>query len=46
MNDAKSGALQAQKVPFDPDLAPVVEAWPKLPIAIKAGILAMVRVAE
>jgi hypothetical protein len=26
MNDAKSGALQAQKVPFDPDLAIVVEA--------------------
>ena len=28
----------------DPDLAAVVEAWPELPEAIKAGILAMIRV--
>ena len=27
----------------DPDLAAVVEAWPDLPEAIKAGILAMVK---
>jgi len=33
-------------VPIDPDLAAVVEAWPKLPEAIKAGILAMIRAAE
>ena len=32
-------------VPIDPDLAAVVEAWPKLPEAIKAGILAMIRAA-
>jgi hypothetical protein len=26
----------------DPELAAVVEAWPRLPAAIKAGILAMI----
>ena len=30
----------------DPDLAVVVDAWPRLPEALKAGILAMVRVAS
>jgi len=29
-----------------PDLAAVVEAWPDLPEALKAGILAMVRTAS
>jgi len=29
----------------DPGLAAVVDAWPELPGAIKAGIVAMVRVA-
>jgi hypothetical protein len=29
----------------DPDLARVVEAWPALPEAIRAGIVAMVRAA-
>ncbi len=32
-------------LPDDPDLAAVVDAWPKLPAAIKAGIVAMVRAA-
>jgi hypothetical protein len=27
----------------DPDLAVVVDAWPDLPEAIKAGILAMIK---
>jgi hypothetical protein len=27
----------------DPDLAAVVDAWPDLPEAIKAGMLAMVK---
>jgi hypothetical protein len=27
----------------DPDLVAIVSAWPELPEAIKAGILAMVR---
>lgn len=40
---AQSGALYAPKAPIDPDLAAVVDAWPVLPAAIKAGILAMVR---
>jgi hypothetical protein len=30
----------------DRDLAAVVDAWPKLPEAIKAGIVAMVRAAR
>jgi hypothetical protein len=30
----------------DPDLAAVVNAWPELPEAIKAGILAMVKAAQ
>lgn len=42
---AECGALGAQNAPLDPDLAAVVDAWPKLPEAIKAGILAMVKAA-
>jgi hypothetical protein len=30
----------------DPGLARIVEAWPALPDAIKAGILAMVQAAQ
>ncbi len=30
----------------DPDLAAVVDAWPELPEAIRAGILAMVKAAS
>ena len=30
----------------DPDLAAVVEAWPDLPEALKAGIVAMVKAAR
>jgi hypothetical protein len=43
--DAQIGALGAQTGPCDADLAMLVEAWPSLPAAIKAGILAMVRAA-
>ncbi len=32
--------------PIDSDLACVIAAWPTLPPAIQAGILAMVRAAE
>jgi hypothetical protein len=33
-------------MPSDPDLDAVVEAWPSLPDAIRAGIVAMVRATE
>jgi hypothetical protein len=42
---ADSGALSAENRPLHPDLAAVGEAWPGLPAAIKAGILAMARAA-
>jgi len=32
-------------VPADPDMARVVDAWPRLSKAIKAGILALVQAA-
>jgi hypothetical protein len=40
---AETGALDTEKPPIDRDLAAVNEAWPTLPEAIKAGILAMIR---
>ena len=43
---AECGALGALSGPFDPDLAAIVEAWPSLPEALRAGILAMVRAAN
>ena len=43
---AECGALGAPNAPLDPDLAVVVDAWPKLPDAIKAGILAIVTAAR
>jgi hypothetical protein len=42
---AECGALEARDAPSDLDLAAVVDAWPALPDAIKAGILAMIRAA-
>ncbi|MGO8903887.1 MAG: hypothetical protein ACLQU5_36960 [Isosphaeraceae bacterium] len=33
-------------LPDNPDLAAVVAAWPSLPEAIKAGIVAMVKAAR
>ena len=46
---AESGALDAQKPANQPtvptDLVPVVEAWTKLPEAVRVGILAMVQAA-
>lgn len=38
-------APQTPANPADPELAVLVEAWPTLPQAIRAGILAMVRAA-
>ncbi len=43
---AESGALGAQNRPCDADLAEVVQSWPSLPDALRAGILAMVRAAR
>jgi hypothetical protein len=42
---AESGALAALEATIDPSLAAIVEAWPKVPEAIKVGILAMIRAA-
>jgi hypothetical protein len=43
---AECGARGAQNAPIDPELAAVIDAWPALPAAIKAGILAMIRAAK
>jgi hypothetical protein len=43
---AESGALGTGNGPIDAELAAVIEAWPSLPDAIKAGILAMVKAAS
>ena len=37
--------ITTRMLPDDPDLAVVIEAWGRLPDTIKAGILAMVKVA-
>ena len=44
---AVSGAVPVEKPPAgDPDLAQVITAWPTLPDAVKAGIVAMVKAAK
>jgi hypothetical protein len=40
---APGAARSAENEDLPPDLAIVVQQWPKLPEQIKAGILAMVR---
>jgi hypothetical protein len=42
---AESGALGSEIDSLDPGLAEVVKAWPTLPEAVRADILAMVRAA-
>jgi len=39
------GAFAAEITPTAPDLADLLTAWPALPDALKAGIVAMVKVA-
>ena len=39
---AESAALDAREAPLGSDLRAVVSAWPNLPDAIRAGILAMI----
>ncbi len=42
---ADAGAVETKRGQFGPDLQAIIDAWPALPEAIKAGILAMVRAA-
>jgi hypothetical protein len=43
---AESGALGTIPVKIDSELSKLMDAWPMLPDAIKAGILAMVQAAS
>jgi hypothetical protein len=38
--------LPTDTCPLPPDLAAVVGAWPSLPGAVRAGILAMIRASQ
>ncbi|QNN24082.1 hypothetical protein HED60_18005 [Planctomycetales bacterium ZRK34] len=40
---AQGAADDLRSVLFDSDLAALIEAWPTLPAAIKAGIVAMLK---
>ena len=42
---ADAGAVETKRQQFGPDLQALIDAWPALPEAIKAGILAMVKAA-
>jgi len=47
--DSEQGAAQGAAVgagnsPFDPELGRLIEAWPKLPAAIRSRIMATVNV--
>jgi hypothetical protein len=44
--NALCGAIGEQNGPIDPELETLVEAWPALPLALKTGIMAMVRAAK
>jgi hypothetical protein len=43
---ADAGAVETKTAQFPPDLQALIDAWPTLPDAIRAGILAMVRAAR
>ena len=43
---AKSGAVDRENAPIDPELASVIESWDTLPPAIREAILAMLRAVE
>ncbi len=40
---ANAGAVETKREQFSPDLQALIDAWPDLPEAIRAGILAMVQ---
>jgi hypothetical protein len=40
------GVFSAEIAPLAPDLADVLTAWPALPEAMKAGIVAMIKAQE
>ena len=40
---APGAAVGAENTPIDADLQAIIQRWPELPEAVKAGILAMVR---
>jgi len=42
---AECGALGAPSAPADPDLAELIQCWPDLSDAARAGVLAMARAA-
>ena len=42
---ADAGAVETKREHLAPDLQALIDAWPALPEAIKAGILAMVKAA-
>jgi hypothetical protein len=44
-NGAGFGAPTAPERPADPDLDALLAAWPAIPLAVKVGIVAMVRAA-
>jgi hypothetical protein len=43
---AKASVAVSPPMPADPDLCEIYQAWPMLPAAIRAGILAMVHAAS
>ncbi|MDC0934640.1 hypothetical protein OAS39_00025 [Pirellulales bacterium] len=43
---SKNVAILEGSAPIDPDLAAVIDAWPELPEAVRADIVAMVRSAD
>ena len=45
MRAALGAAVGAENGPVDDDLRAIIERWPDLPDAVKAGMLAMVRAA-
>lgn len=43
---AECGAVADQIDPIDPELQLIIDAWPDLPVAVRAGITAMVAAAS